>query len=84
MKPEIVDIQERSVLGITARTNNINEQSPVTGKLMKLWGGFFENGLMSKIPNQKDNSPMFGVYSSYESDCNGDYTVTVGMEISSE
>ena len=83
MKPEIVDIKERNILGITARTNNTNEQSPVTGKLKALWGGFFENGLMSKIPNQKENSPMFGVYSSYESDFNGDYTVTVGMEISS-
>jgi predicted transcriptional regulator YdeE len=43
-------------------------------------GQFFENSLMSKIPDQKENSPMYGVYSFYESDVDGDYTVTVGME----
>lgn len=83
MKPEKINIKEKNIIGISARTNNKDEQSPVNGKLMKLWGSFFENGLMSKIPNQKENSPKFGVYSSYESDFNGDYTVTVGMEVSS-
>ena len=83
MQPEKIEIQEKEILGLSVRTNNDNEQSPVNGKLMKLWGKFFEDDVMSKIPNQKENSPMFGVYSSYESDFNGDYTVTAGMEVSS-
>lgn len=83
MNPEKVTLEEKLIVGISVRTNNSDEQSPVTGKLMKLWGNFFKNDLMSKISDQKENSPMFGVYASYESDFNGDYTVTAGVEVTS-
>lgn len=81
MKPEEIEIKEKIILGLATRTNNENEQSPVNGKLFKLWGDFFEKDLTNTIPKQIKDSPMYGVYSSYESDYNGDYTVTVGMEV---
>ena len=79
--PELISLQEKIIVGIATRTNNKDEQSPITGKLMKLWGSFFENDVMNNVPNSKENSPMYSVYSGYESDMNGDYDVTIGVEV---
>ena len=69
------------VAGISVRTSNQDEVSPETARLGALWGRFFQDGIPSKVANQVPGSPVYGVYSDYESDVNGQYTVTAGVQI---
>jgi len=69
------------VAGISVRTANRDEVSPETAKLGLLWGRFFQEGIADKIADQVPGSAIYGVYSDYESDGDGHYTVTAGMQI---
>lgn len=82
MSPKEVTVSAFSVTGLTVRTINRDESNPTTAKLPALWGKFFENGVAAKVSNQVPNSPVFGVYSEYESDENGFYSVTAGIATS--
>ena len=81
MKPTPKQVEGFRVAGISVRTNNRDEASPGTGKLGALWGRFFQEGIAAQIPNQVSGSAIYGVYSDYESDVNGAYTVTAGMQV---
>jgi predicted transcriptional regulator YdeE len=70
------------VSGLRARTKNSDEFNPTTAQIPRLWGHFFSEGLMDKIPERIANSPIYGVYSSYESDANGQYDLTAGVATS--
>lgn len=61
-----------NVSGISIQTQNKDEFDEKTAKLPKLWQAFYST-------NPALNTPVFGVYSNYESDANGLYTVTVGV-----
>ncbi|WP_454783708.1 GyrI-like domain-containing protein [Legionella sp. WA2024007413] len=75
--PELVKIESFTVMGLSERTRNFDEFNPQTAKLPELWNRFYA----SKIQTQKSHVPIYGVYSDYESDCNGFYTVTAGVEL---
>lgn len=66
-----VSIEAFTVIGPSVRTNNQAEASPA-GKIPGLWGQFYASG-----PNLE--GPSYGVYSDYESDASGDFTVTAGI-----
>ncbi len=70
------------VSGITVRTNNQDEFNPATAKLANHWGTFFAENIAEKIPHRLKDSPIYGVYSSYESDFSGAYNLTAGMAVS--
>jgi predicted transcriptional regulator YdeE len=55
--------------------------SPETARLGALWGRFFQEGIAGQVADQVPGSPVYGVYSDYESDVNGPYTVTAGVQI---
>ncbi|WP_454782334.1 GyrI-like domain-containing protein [Legionella sp. WA2022007384] len=74
--PQLINLQAFTVIGLSARTKNSDEFNPQTAKLPELWQRFFT----SKISTQSD-VPIYGVYSDYESDCNGFYTVTAGVKL---
>ena len=76
LTPELVTIDGFSVVGLKVRTKNDNELNPKTAQLQRLWEQFFTD----KVMNQNPESAMYGVYSDYESDCNGLYTVTAGVQ----
>ena len=69
------------VAGIIVRTSNRDEMSPHTARLGSLWGRFFQEGIPGKVANQVPGAAVYGVYSDYESDVNGQYSVTAGMQI---
>lgn len=69
--PIIKHVDSFTVTGFTVRTQNSDEFHPETAKLPTLWQQFYSS-------NPTINSTVFGVYSSYESDANGFYDVTVG------
>lgn len=77
--PQLTEIQEITVTGMSVRTKNEEEFNPQTARLPYLWVQFLD----SKIRAQQD-SPVYGVYHHYESDSSGYYTVTAGIEIANE
>ncbi|WMJ75937.1 MULTISPECIES: GyrI-like domain-containing protein [unclassified Sedimentibacter] len=76
MKYEIVNLEEKILVGIGASTSN---NSPKMGEVIGgLWEKFYQGGIAQTIKN-KVNSYAIGLYSDYSGD---DYTVTVGNEVS--
>ena len=74
--------QPAAISGITVRTTNAAEFNPVTGKIAGLWGRFSSEGLFDSLPGKLQDSPVYGVYSNYESDYMGAFDVTAGVATS--
>ena len=78
MNYEIVTLEEKTVAGLIARTNNA---APDMGQVIGgLWQQFYANGVHAQIPNKK-NEKALGIYTDYEENENADYTVMVATEI---
>jgi predicted transcriptional regulator YdeE len=75
-----VKVDEFQVVGISARTNNAAEMTQ-NGVISKMWGQFFKEGVLGKIPN-KIEPTIFAIYTDYESDRNGEYTFLIGAKVS--
>ena len=82
MPPKLVEVSPFSVTGIGVRTINSGESNPADAKIPGLWGRFFGDGVAGKVTNQIPGSQLFGVYSDYESDASGFYSVTAGVAAS--
>jgi predicted transcriptional regulator YdeE len=65
-------IESFSISGLNIRTNNALEASSA-GKIPALWGQFYSSQTMPV-------GLVYGVYSDYESDASGDFTVTAGTK----
>ena len=83
MEPTRVHVARFLVAGLTVRTINLDEFKPESAKIPALWGRFFSDYLPGKIPNQSPETPVFGVYSAYESDASGQFNVTAGVSVTS-
>jgi predicted transcriptional regulator YdeE len=81
MEPELTTREEVMLIGIEVRTTNQHEMSPATAKIPGLWGHFHEDQVAKKIPNRKPGGAQLGVYTKYETDHTGPYTLIVGMEV---
>lgn len=78
MDYEIVELKEKKVIGLTARTRNSDENmAQVIGGL---WQRFFGEEIYQAIEN-KQNDKSIGLYSNYETDASGAYDVTVCCEV---
>lgn len=71
----------RHVIGVQVRTKNADEIDPASGRIGPLWGRFLQENLSAQIPNRTPDSPVMAVYSNYESDQHGEYSLTVGCEV---
>lgn len=78
MNYEIVNLEEKKVAGLTARTSNSDVNMPVV--IGGLWSNFYQNGVYSSI-NNKISGKALGIYSDYESDYMGEYDITVACEV---
>ena len=72
-----LNIDEKIIAGICINTNNKKASIDIS----KLWNEFFSSNIVSKIKNKKPDSFIYGVYSDYQSDLNGNYNITAGVEI---
>jgi len=82
--PETIELpREKYVIGIRTRTKNANEGDPATARIAGLWQRLFREGLPGQIPNKTNGSPILAVYTDYESDQNGEYSLTLGCEVAS-
>ena len=69
-----------SIVGISARTSNAKGKAEID--IPKLWHEFMSNQPIKSIPN-KVNDTMYALYTDYESDHNGEYTIILGYQVSS-
>lgn len=78
MEYEIIQLEEMTIAGFTARTNNL---SPDMGAVIGgLWQRFFSPEGYPALPC-KTNGKTLGIYTDYESDEKGDYTFMTGCAV---
>ncbi|ETO93614.1 GyrI-like domain-containing protein [Legionella oakridgensis] len=82
--PTVTYINRFTVMGLSVRTINRDEFNQKTAKLPTLWENFSSKGIADQVINRVPHSPIFGVYSDYESDATGYYTVTAGVTVEKE
>ena len=76
-----VKLDSTKLAGISVRTNNNNESDPAKSKIMPLYKKFFDEKIEEQIPNKINDEHFMGVYTDYESDYNGDYTLIIAKEV---
>jgi len=77
MNYEIVNLQEKTVVGVIAQTNNT---APDMGIVIGgLWEQFYGNGIYAAIQN-KSNDKALGIYTDYAGNEKDDYSVIVACE----
>ena len=81
MQPKLIELQPFTLSGISIRTSNSEQAQPVGDSIGGLWQRFMGQGLADKIPAKLPDSPLYGVYSDYESDANGQFTATVAVAV---
>ncbi len=80
MDYQIVTLKEKKVMGLNARTSNVD---PAMGVIIGgLWERLFGEGLFDAIPDKTGESSI-GLYSDYEEGAAGKYDITVGCEVNS-
>lgn len=78
MNYEVVEIKEKKVVGLNARTSN---SDPNVGVVIgSMWNKMFSDGIYQKI-ECKDSGKTFGIYSDYSGDDMNEYMVTVGCDV---
>ncbi|MBK5373469.1 GyrI-like domain-containing protein [Pseudomonas sp. TH08] len=70
-----------TVSGLSVRTTNAAEHNPETAKIGSMWGEFFGKGFTESIQGKRADSPVYGVYSAYESDASGHFDVIAGVAV---
>ncbi len=74
--PKLITVESFTVSGVSVRTKSSEEFDKSMARLPKLWQEFL--AIVNKKPNLLANPEVYGVYSDYDSDANGNYTVTIG------
>ncbi len=73
---KVVDIEEKTIVGISTRTTNANEMNPETASIGKAWQKFDKEVTV----DYQNGERVYGVYYNYESDANGEFDVLAGSE----
>jgi len=69
-------VEQKKISGLTIRTDNATEMDPTTGQIGPLWQRFDNT-----VPvDYQHGERVYGVYSDYESDHNGKFTVLAGYD----
>lgn len=78
MENPAVKRPEMTLVGVSLRTTNAEEKGP-NGRLPRLWETYFQSEIAAKIDA---NNPhlIYALYTDYESDATGSYTVLIGHE----
>jgi predicted transcriptional regulator YdeE len=79
-EPRVTTLAEFQAVGIEVRTNNAYEMDPSKAKIPGLWERFFQEGIPEKIPSKKIGGVPLGIYTDYESDHLGPYSLIAGVE----
>lgn len=68
------------IVGILCRTSNAPEYGPQD--IPRLWGRFYSEDIMSKIPN-KASHEVIALYCDYEGDYTKPYSIVIGCPVNS-
>lgn len=71
-----------TVAGVSIRTTNEAEMGP-DGGLAKLWETYYQSNVAEQIGTNKPEY-LYALYTDYESDASGAYTVVIGHEVKNE
>jgi len=84
MQKTTVQIPKKTLVGITARTNNATEANWESGsaKIFPCVQRYFKDQLAGKIQNRTNPGVTLCAYTDYVSDHTGDYTYFIGEEVS--
>lgn len=74
------ELNDLIIIGISVRTSN--QDGKAMADIGNLFNQFFSQNIMEKIEN-KLSSDLYCVYTDYESDYMGDYTVFLGCSVAS-
>lgn len=72
----IVEIDEKVVVGLSARTANAKELNPETASIGRVWQKFDSDVTV----NYQGGARVYGVYYNYESGADGEFDVLAGCE----
>ncbi len=81
MQKQTIKLPELMLIGLTTRTNNINEGDPATAKISSTVQIYFQEGCAQRISNRKKSGVTYSAYAHYESDASGEYTYFIGEEV---
>ncbi|MBL0612079.1 GyrI-like domain-containing protein [Aeromonas jandaei] len=81
MKPKAEHIKGFCVAGLRVRTKNLDELNSESAKIPGLWTRFYSEKVTEQISTRLPDTPIFGVYSGYETDSAGFYNLTVGVSV---
>ncbi|GAB1263883.1 GyrI-like domain-containing protein [Aurantivibrio infirmus] len=73
---ELIDVEPFNVIGIEISTTNELEMNSSDPKIPGLWESFYTKHYGKSL----NGNPIYGVYSDYESDVNGQYSVLAGIK----
>ena len=76
----IVERTSLRVVGIQARTNNADEAAG-RGRIPGLWKRYYGEMVSDRLPRGVRRDRVYEVYSDYESDHTGAYSVLIGVEV---
>lgn len=73
---KLVEMDEKKIIGLSTRTTNAKEMDRSTGRIGPLWKEFDEKVEV----DYKKGGRVYGVYSDYESDASGEYSILAGTD----
>ena len=79
MEPTLVEHEGGTAVGHDVRTRNQDEMEPGKGRIPSLWERFSREGVAGRVQGKRQPETPVGVYSDYDSDHTGYYTLMVGM-----
>jgi len=79
--PVLVCHESINIIGIQIRTSNQQEKDQTTGKIPQHWQRFFTENIASKIPNKINQTQQIALYTEYEGDHTGEYSLIIGVPV---
>lgn len=74
-------LDKKTVVGLSVATSNENELNPESALIPVLWQQFFSESITEKIQSKVNESELIGVYTDYDTDHRGHYSVIAGQEV---
>lgn len=71
-----------TTVGIQVRTSNALEMQPESARIGTLWQDAYASNLFGSIPNRIEDKMPVAVYTAYDSDHHGAYSIQVGAAVS--
>lgn len=81
MEQQTIQLPEIKLVGLTARTNYMNEINPLSAKIGPTVQTYFHTSACDKINQRSKPGVTYCVYTDYANGVMGDYTYFIGEEV---